>query len=459
MKYIKLDLLTLLISLFILSSCEKKGTIGLDIAPQDSIKSVFTEASTVNTITVLEDTTLTSGLTQNPFGFLKDPILGITEANVGLGLILPQDNLLFGTTPTLDSAVLVLKYGDEFYGDSLNTSYAINVHQLTEKYSFSQIFSTKQWGFNNTVIGSLSNIKKFAYNDSTTVNVLVKGKPDVATKVAPQIRIPISSAFINANFINGDPNNFKNNIAFTNFIKGLYLTINKSSLTGNGGIIFFNLQGSSISGLEIYYKNTTGTVKDTNVVVFKPTAGSSIKHDYTGTPVAAQLGSNLTSFSTVYVQPLAGVRTKLRFTDLDKLRQNGPVAVNKAELVIPIINGSDNPLKPAPRLTLYRNDIAGQRKAVPDNDFGSNDTRFLDERTFGGFYNSTTKTYTLNITSYIQDLINKPLVQYDTFIGPIDQSNRSNIFPSATTAVRSILGGKDHPQSRIKLRIIYTKPN
>lgn len=466
MKYIKLDLLTLLISLFILSSCEKTGTIGLDIAPQDSIKSVFTDTITVNTLTTKEDSVVTSNISQNPFGFLTDPVLGTTEANLALALNLPSDNYSFGTSPSLDSAVLVLKYGDEFYGDSLTSNYAINIHQLKSVFNTSKsYYNTSAWGNYNAepVIGSVINIKRFAWNDSTTINTIVKSGPDKAAKVAPQIRIRLNSDFVNQYFLSANAKSkLTNNATFSAFLKGLFVTINKNQSTGTGGIIFFNLQ-STVSALEIYYKTPNGAAIDTNVATFKAVGASEIKQTSTPlvqTQVALQNPSVATSFPTVYVQPMAGLRTRLRFPYLTKLKEKGNISINKAELVISVINAADNIFKPAPRLTLYQLDIAGQRKPVPDNAIGL-DNRFLDERIFGGFYNATNKTYTFNITSYIQDLINKPIVQYDTFIAPIDLplTGRSNISAAATTAARAILGGKDHPDSPIKLKLTYTRPN
>ncbi|MEJ6981000.1 DUF4270 domain-containing protein [Pedobacter sp. P351] len=455
MKYIKLDLLTLLISLFILSSCEKTGTIGLDIAPQDSIKSIFTDAITVHSVTVKEDSVSTSNISQNPFGFLTDPIFGTTEANLALGLNLPSDNYSFGSNPTLDSAVLVLKYGDEFYGDSLTSNYIINVHQLKPTFNTSiNYFNTNKWGdyTSDPVRGSSPIVKRFAWNDSTTINTIVKGGPDKSAVVAPQIRIKLDAAFITTNFLNAGSARLKNNTTFSSFIKGLYVRINKNQSTGNGGIIFFNLQ-STISALEIYYKTPNGAAIDSNVAIFKAVGASEIKHNH-GTAIQAQLNNPSQNSATVYVQPLAGLRTKLNFPDLKGLKNEGNISVNKAELVISVDEGSVNFFKPAPRLTLYQLDIAGQRKAVPDNAIGGTDARFLDERIFGGFYNASSKTYTFNITSYIHDLINKPIIQYDTFIAPIDLplTGRSNIFPAATTAARSVLGP-------IKLKLTYTKPN
>jgi hypothetical protein len=85
----------------------------------------------------------------------------------------------------------------------------------------------------------------------------------------------------------------------------------------------------------------------------------------------------------------------------------------------------------------------------------------LAPATFGGFYNATDKTYTFNVTNYIQSLLSNKLVQYDTFIAPIDlpATTQPNIFSAATTAARAVLGGGNHPTKRMKLKLTYTKPN
>ncbi len=461
MKYFKLDLLTLLIGLFLFSSCKKDGTIGLDVSSGDLINSVFTDTVTINSITVKDDSTITSSnfpaAFQTGFGFINDPEIGTTEANLAIGLNLPLENFTFGNNPVLDSAVLALKYGDEFYGDSLST-YSINVHQLTQPYNFSKAYySSSNSAFTSPIIG-IKTLSRIAWNgnninDSVIINTIVQRGPDKSTRIAPHIRIPLNGSFINNNFINTNSNNLKSNTAFNNFIKGLYVTVNKTQSTGTGGIILINA-ASLISKLDIYYKTTTGIVTDTLLASFKVTAATEIKNARS-TAVQTQLNTTNTSasFSTVYVQPLGGgLRTKIRFPYLAKLKEKGNISINKAEIVIPVLQNTDVfPFKPAPRLALYRSDIAGQRQSVPDNNF----------TTFGGLYNATEKTYTFNITSYIQDILSNKLVQYDTFIAPIDLplTQNLNIFSSATTAARSVLGGGNHPTNRMKLKLTYTKPN
>lgn len=460
MKLYKLDLLTLLISLFILSGCENTDTIGLDVDPATDVNGNFTDTVTVRSTTVREDSIVTNNLTQFPLGYFNDPLLGKTEANLAMTLTLVTSNTTFGTTPTLDSAVLVLHYGDEFYGDS-TSKFQLDVHQLTNPLSKAKTYYNNQgYDFNSAVIGSkLVTIRR---RDSVKVTEIVTSKPDVQKTKAPQIRIPINSAFINANFLNAAASNFATNAAFIKHIKGLYLTVNKAQSTGPGGVAFLNMADSS--RLVLYYKSVNGTAIDTTVTTFPILSGSEpvaaqFKHDYTGTGVQTQLSNPNTQYDFTYVQGLGGLRTKIRFPYVQKLKELGNITINKAELVVTVEGGTDN-FKPAPRLILYRTDIAAQRQYVPD--FGLDGSVALTDRDFGGFYDASKKRYKFNVTTYVQDIIKGKLTQYDTFMAPVSEnySRQGGLTPSGTTAGRAVVGsGKNGVSYKMKLNIIYSKIN
>jgi hypothetical protein len=462
MKYIKQDLLTLLISLFILSACKNPDSIGLEVDPQYAINGALIDTSTIRTYTVAEDTIITTSLKKYPLGYMKDPVFGTTEANIALSLSLPNDNQTFGTNPVLDSAVLVLKYAG-FYGDSLQSSYQINVHQLQSRLNANVQYSNRSnFAYNSTVIGGRS-VSRVSLKDSVKVTEIVAGKADIQKNKAPQVRVPLNSTFITNNFLKGAAANFASNEAFR-FIKGLYLTIDKTQSTGPGGVMFFDLSSDNASALEIYYKSENGAAKDTTMLAFKikasetPVAANAF-HNYTGTPIQTQLNNPNQQFNVTYVQGLGGVRTKVNFPYLASLKALGNITINKAELVIDVEGGAA-PFTPAQRLILYRTDIANQRQSVPD--LSSVDPRGLVlESQFGGLYDSVNKRYQFSITSYIQDIISGKIQQFDTFIAPADVSDDRvrAIFPSAITAGRSILGAKGNPVYKMKLNIIYTKTN
>lgn len=448
--------LFIFLSLIAFSSCQKTDSVGLDINPNDTINSKYLEDYNVSTVTVREDSVLASNQPQFPVGSITDPVLGQTDAALAMGISLPTTTLTFGTTTSLDSGVLVLKYGKGFYGDSTNTTYDVTVHQLKENYtSTSSYYTNRKWNYDSTtVIGSASNVTRFRWNDSVFVNQIVKGGPDTARKVVPQIRIKMKPEFMNAYFLNASSTNFANAAAFQNHIKGLYVKVRKVQPDGRGGIAYLDIATANVSGLELYYKNTTGTTVDTNRVVFgvaNTTTSAAIKHNYSGTPVQVQLNNPQQSYSTVYTQPLAGLRTKISFTNLDALRALGKIAINKAELVVYVEPGTETIFKPLPRLTLYRTDIAGQRQIADQVSF------------LGTPYDADKKRYVFNVSSYIQNLVNGKDKQYNTYIAPVDvnflNTQGANISPFLTTAARSVLAGNNHENLKIKLNIYYTKPD
>lgn len=234
MKFIRQDLLTMLISLFILSGCSNPEGVGLDVDPEDAISGTLVDSSTVFSSTVREDSLMTTGLSRYPLGFMRDPVFGTTEANLAMTLNLPDTEISFGTAPVLDSAVLVLRYAD-FYGDSTGTVYQVDVHQLQDALSASgPYFNTYAHQFNSTVIGS-KRVPRVRIKDSVTVQDIIKDKADATKKVVAHLRIPIDPAFITANVLNaGDA--LKSNSAFHEFFKGLYVTVNKQQTSGPGGV-------------------------------------------------------------------------------------------------------------------------------------------------------------------------------------------------------------------------------
>ncbi|RZL47291.1 MAG: DUF4270 family protein, partial [Pedobacter sp.] len=353
-------------------------------------------------------------------------------------------------------------------------NYSIDVHQLNEDISLNDTFlSNKTYANSSTIIGN--KIGKIYPNTKYKVTDIVVGKPDTLKVVTPRLRIALDKTFILNNILYSVTEDLKTNVNFVKKFRGLKVQINKTNSTGNGGLMFFDFAGTN-SSLELYYKKqnaTSTTTIDTVAVNFPITTTSNpvaatIKHDYTGTAVATQLANPNTQYATTYLQPLAGLRNKISFPHLAKFSTNvGKVAVNKAELVIDLSTGSDIiPYGAAPRLSLYRYDIAERRQNLPDNNAGSQ-TSAGDVRNtgvFGGYFNTVTKQYVFVVTAYIQDLLDGKLVDYGTFLAPTPSTaSEFSVFPSISTGARSVIGSyKKSPAAGdnvMKLNIYYTKIN
>jgi hypothetical protein len=458
MKFIKIDLLTLLIGLFLFASCKSSNTIGLDVDPATAIKGTLVDSVTVDTKTVNDEPASTATLLRYPLGFLNDPQLGTTEASLAMSVNLPSTKYSFGTSPTIDSAVLVLPYSTQFYGDSTST-YSVDVHQLTTDISEQTSFkSNHEWPYDATTLagnytGTIKPTTPFKVTD------VVSGKADTLRKVAAQMRIKLDPSFI-SNTILKDTSMLRNNAFFTGAFKGLHVSVNKDKTTGTGGIAFFTMSGTD-SRLEIYYKKqnaTTSSARDTVEVNFPITTSSNpvaatVKHSYS-TNISTQLANDTVQYPVTYLQGLAGLRNKVSFPYLSNFIKTlgGKIVINKAELVVDLSSGTDvSPFVPAPRLALYTYDIAGLRANIKDNATPASST-------YGGFYDATTKNYTFIVTSYLQDLIDGKATDYGTFIST-SSPTEFDLTPPVTSAARSIIGSFGSTTNKVKLNIYYTKIN
>lgn len=470
MKFFRLDLLTLLISLFIFNSCKNQDTIGLKPGDSGALGGSLVDTATIFTNTTPDDSVATGSMTKTPIGLFNDPIFGQTESDLITNLNLPLESAY--TLPSgaiqIDSARLLLNYADGFYGDS-TSNYTVNVYQLSQKpYPGESYYDTKKWAYNSSpLLGS----KTFQPRpkDSIKVTNIIAGAPDTLIKIAPQLRIPIDPDFIYQNLFRANSATLASNLIFQNIVKGLFVTIDKSQTTGIGGTIM--MQAPVDSALAIYIRATNGSVIDTEVVYLDVTQhATQISHTYSqqvqnALNLTAQNAQNKTNISdsVMYLQGTAGLRAKISFpyiSSLFKSLGNNNVIVNRAEIVVTVAPGSDIPayLVPQPKLTLYRYDIAHQPIAIEDA--SSSSGAFFGVGQFGGFYNTTTRSYHFLVTGYLEELLENRTQDYGTYIATVDTTNTSSvdIAPTAQTAGRVLAGGnnKKVPYG-IKLNVIYTK--
>lgn len=458
MKFFRLDLLTLLISLFILNGCKRQDGIGLGINDQNAITGNLIVDSNVIVNTVAEDTAATSGLTKTPLANFVDPVFGATKSVVAIGLTLPNGAAYTVPAGTLsiDSAVLVLKYADGFYGDSLASRYKINVYQLQKKIESKTYYTNSHW---DADLGKLLGTKSFTArtHDSITIARIRTDSLDTVQRVAPQLRIPFDKAFIYTHLFNAPGTELSSVTAFQNSVKGLYVSLDRAQASDAGGVIQLNMTGST---LDVFYKVVNGTTTDTASVSLPFfNRAAEVTHTYS-TTIQAALNNTTTSQNTIYMQGLAGLRAKVSFPGLDKLTDSS-IVLNRAEIVITPRAGSGVPYAPLPKLTMYKLDIAKQRALIQDAN--SNGDPRAQITLFGGNYDRTRKEYHFLVTAYVQDLIRKKTVDYGTYIAPVDTTlvnttTGIDVSPTVLTAARSVLVGSDKTsQYSIRLNIIYTR--
>lgn len=463
MKYHSQDLLTLLISLFIFSSCTNPSLVGLDIDDRDQIQGQFNDDQVVQAYTFQDVDVITAGTSVMSLGYLKDPSIGESSASFAfaLGPLQSGDSRL-PKGITIDSAVLVMNYSNSFFGDTtLASTYNIEVNQLKNPYKFNEPYrSNHVWETVATPIGTKS-IKKFAYKDSILIAKKVD-KKDTIIRVAPQLRIPLDKSKIKDLFdSNIDSATFANSKFFHERMKGFYVKVNQStSQDGVGGIALMALN-TEVNGIEVYYKLPDSTSQSVRrYAVSASQSAAALTHTYTPI-VQDELQAATKDQTTVFVQGLGGLSTAILFPNIEDLKIQGLV-VNKAELVIYVdsdVTGTSFTTQ-APRLTLYRKDIAGQVTPVPDGDTRQN---VADPRSFGlaygGFYEKDKKRYTFKLTSYVQDILLGKSKNKELYLTVANGQNFASVpfSPDFLTSSRAILGGGNNTKYKMKLNLYTSK--
>lgn len=462
MKYYFRDLLTLLISLFILGGCDNPSKVGLDVDPGDQIQGSLIDTLAIEASTVKLDSVFTKGLAQLPLGYMNDPIIGESSASIQFALQnLSKGDSRIPLDATIDSAVMIINYGKDFFGDSLNSSTTIEVKQLSNPYEVGKNYPTNATWEVDPIIWGSKTIDKFAYTDSIDVNSVIDGK-DTTVTVVPQLRVRLENEKI-AELFDGNIDSaiFNDHEFYHSRVRGFQMSINKESQQGIGGIVHLAISSEGGNGLMVYYKTPDTTLQKSKFYTISPTnAAASVNHIYTA-EVQEQLDNPDNSYETVYTQGIGGLRVKLSLPTISSLQDRGLI-INKAELVIftdeETAGSAFN--KQAPRLTLYREDIANQRTPIPDGDTRD---QIRDPRSFGlafgGTYNSEKKQYSFILTSFIQDILLGKISNSEFYIEPA-----ANIYADVVpyqaniySASRAILGTHENPNYKMKLNIYYTK--
>ena len=419
-----------------LSACNDPEIIGLDVQPQsDRINVTFSDTTSVIAYTVREDSLRTDETTYQLLGSYVDSVFGRSDAGIYAQVSPYSSSVDFGDTLGFDSLVLTLAYSG-FYGDT--TPQTFHVYQLTETMHYDSIY------YSNASFHYLS--KPFHYDPRELGSVTVTPSPNDSVlidsvKRAPHLRININNTHLGDTLLAwSGQSQLSSPDTFLNHFKGLYIKADK--VTAAGGIFYFNLL-AGLSKMTLYY-HTASTDSLKYDFIFSPFYAriSHFEHNYTATPVQAQLSDSTNGTDKVYVQSLAGVKTKIRFPHFMDYIKNGMIAINKAEVEITVADSSTSHWGPPAKLLLLGIDSVGNPLFLSDQYVGSS--------YYGGDYNSSTRKYKFNIAHYLQNVLkgnSKDNGLYLAVSGGSIQANRAIIYGAASGT------------NKIKLNLFYTKPN
>lgn len=370
--------------LFSLSACKDPAIEDNSLLTDDDNLNLAKDTLYAKVVTVFQEPLGSNGVSTGVLANLSDPNYGKTQAGVYAQLRLTSNNTNFGTNPQLDSVVLTMAYTDK-YG-KFDIPVNVSVYELSESLLDSVTYYTNtSFAVNPVAIGQRTGF---------TPNLTDSVQLSTGVKYPPHFRVTLNNSF--GNKLLADTTKLVDNVAFLNYIKGLYITTTNSPI-GNG-LVYFALS-STISGVTVYYHNDL----DDSLSLLIPISGVKVNHfdnNYTGTPVANAVNApNPAGDTKVYLQGGAGVRGKIFISDFDSLPKN--IAVNKAELVLTQSAG-DTSYKAPLLLDLFRIDDAGVAQILEDEDQSYYGGTRVTETVDGVTYTR----YRFNIKKYFQKLVN-----------------------------------------------------
>jgi len=298
-----------------LTACEEPKEIGL--TPTTPVGVFFTDTFTIRTSTVLLDSVQTDRTGRLLVGRYADPTFGTADARAFATVDIGNPSLKLDNDVVCDSVRLILDYRVAF-GDTSRLQ-QIFVHRLTQ-----ELDSTRRYTSASPAV---------PYDPQPLATFQVVGGPTVAG-TALGTRLPQALGDELVSLLKGEGTTRFN---FRKALRGL------AFIPGNGNTSVISLGAAGGTGIILYYRKPGATVSSStsffvDPITYRSSAFSRVVASRSGTPLAALTATRPLSASAgrglTYVQGVTGVTTRLELPTLEQLKKTGPVAINRADLIL-----------------------------------------------------------------------------------------------------------------------------
>ena len=423
------------------SACKKSpNTIGNNLLDDNNYIGVFrTDTTEIVCYSYIDDSIGTKNVTYGLLGSTLDPVFGLTQAGFYTQFHLSTAGHNFGESPVVDSIVLQLCLNN-YYGDT-TTMQTVHVYEITDTLSSSQTYCNFMEVAHEAI--DLANSYQFHPHPSTSTNIV--GNDTVKHAI---IRIPLSQELGNY-LINLDSTYYTTSELFKEHFKGLYVT--SDVVSQEGAISSIALTNNSITTLQLHYHNPATPDKPKRYDFYVTSSDvffNHFDHDYSqGSPEFYQQvveGDTTLGSSTIYAQTMGGVRTHIKFPNLEHWAdtlENCHIIINEAKLILSSDASVDDSsfLKSPKDLVLIGLNEDGTTYMLPDYFEGIN--------YFGGSYVPSTRTVSFRISEYVQSIIMKEKPNNGISLG---------INGASYNATRWVMNGPEKEENRLRLEVTYS---
>ncbi len=439
-----------------LASCSGDDELSFPFQPeQDKIVAYYDTISVFSETVVVDSIYSRSSISY--LGKFSDPFFGTTICDFMAQLYCPYGTTFPDDVQRIDSAFLYMKY-DGWFGDSATLLHT-KVYELGMPLSWEQPYYTNlnpaQYLVGAKVLGSTSFTTGDMYTPAadrkyTTYSTYIKVPIDVSlgNRFLNDSRNPAKSAFFT------DPK------AFRDYFNGIYVTCD----FGNGSIAYIDH-----SELELCYGTTkvsnTSGLKDSFVVeakYFPVNKEVKLVNRFEHPDLRRSFNPTDPADSLNYIYTPAGLYTRITVPD-SIFRNLGGNTINalKLKLNATQLSSWEYGMNPPTSLLLIRESDAQTffRKNVTEDKLYS----FLAE------YNSSTKSYSFNLSYYAQKMVRELNDSTSTTFEPFTKMLLIPVIPiknkdGATIRLNQQLTPAavkikawNHPTMNMKLEVVYSK--
>lgn len=432
-----------LLTILGLASCKKpENDLGLDLQPESELLNV----KVIDTVSFImysevDDSLRADELSNNIVGSFYDPEFGYAEASTYFQLRMEGENVTFDEANViLDSVVLSLEYTD-YYGEL--DAQTFGVYELIDTLFIDSAYYVKDFtNFDST--GSINPSPNLIEPGYETVTP----DPLALTYVGndtldPQLRLRLRNAWGQKIIDADESTELATNEQFLDFIHGLYVRPENSMQSAEeGAMLYFNLEDAA-SKITLYYRDSiNGDPKEFDLVINDKCARyTRSRHDYSGSNVGLMLADSTQGRFANYIQTLGGLRTKVHFPYIMDLADSGLIAINRAELVLPVEYYENSNFYPNQAMSSLMVNDEGETSFLPDYFYG---TAPLAES-----YDIDEKEFRFGIGGFIQDVLQGDISDPTVII----ETNQSSV-----SGNRCILSGPlTINRKKPKLILTYTK--
>lgn len=427
------------------SACKEPDGIGLDVLPEgEAMPIAWIDTFKIEAQTVFFDSVRTSGRATYAIGDFNDPVFGRVQSQMfSQFTLISEGDDPFDSNYQVDSVVLNLRYSSA-YGrvDKLRGLQTFGVYEVEEDLLLDGFEAADTTYYSDDLVQAVSSTPLATIEFAPDLLNPVPSGID-STFLFPSLRIRLDS-MLGVRIVNSE--NLNDNDLFTSEFKGLNIRpINSSMAPDFGALLFFDML-SDESSLELFYHAPDDSVlrqypfdmNNSNALF------TTVDHEFS-TEINDAVSAGIVNGvdDNLYIQGLAGTRLRVKFPTLRDLNELGAVAINKAELVLPVDEDALDDFSVPNILTV--NSINETDSAFPIRDQG--ELGGIDY--YGGIYDSDKKEYVFNVARELQTILSNPDEEdYGFYISPL----------VAVDGKRVVLNGPNHPvdEERLKLRLTYT---